>query len=177
MRNAAVSGLEKGGHHVDVIDLASDGFDPVMSYEEWMTYNTAKGIVPDALTDYVALVRKAHILVFVYPTYWSGMPAQMKGWIERVFTHGVAFELNEKHKVRPTMQHVQHLCVISTFGSPYLYVKFVNDNGRRIVSRAIRVVTGFRTRVHRLALYKMDTATDTQRQKFLVRIEKSLVRL
>jgi NAD(P)H dehydrogenase (quinone) len=177
MRDAAVKGLERAGHVVAVIDLAADEFDPVMSQEELIAYNTGQGVIPEGLEHYVAMLREAKILVFVYPTYWSGMPAQLKGWLERVFIQGVAFRLNKKNKVRPALLHVKHVCVISTFGSPYMYVKFVNDNGRRIVTRALRVSTGLRTRVSRFGLYAMDTATQDDRQKFLLRIEKSMAKL
>jgi len=177
MRDAAVKGLERAGHEVAVIDLAADEFDPVMSHTELIAYNTGQGVIPEGLEHYVAMLWEAKILVFVYPTYWSGMPAQLKGWLERVFVQGVAFKLNKNNKVRPAMQHVKHICVISTFGSPYMYVKFVNDNGRRIVTRALRVSTGLRTRVSRFGLYAMDTATQDDRQKFLLRIEKSMAKL
>ena len=177
MRDAAVKGLERAGHEVAVIDLAADEFDPVMSQEELIAYNTGQGVIPEGLEHYVAMLREAKILVFVYPTYWSGMPAQLKGWLERVFIQGVAFKLNKKNKVRPALLHVKHICVISTFGSPYMYVKFVNDNGRRIFTRALRVSTGLRTHVSRFGLYAMDTATQDDRQKFLLRIEKSMAKL
>jgi NAD(P)H dehydrogenase (quinone) len=177
MRDAAVKGLERAGHEVAVIDLAADEFDPVMSHTELIAYNTGQGVIPEGLEHYVAMLWEAKILVFVYPTYWSGMPAQLKGWLERVFVQGVAFKLNKNNKVRPAMQHVKHICVISTFGSPYMYVKFVNDNGRRIVTRALRVSTGLRTRVSRFGLYAMDTATHDDRRKFLLRIEKSMAKL
>lgn len=177
MRDAAIRGLQRAGHNVQLVDLAVDEFDPVMSREEWTAYNAADGVIPDGLEKYVNLLKTSEILVFVYPTYWSGMPAQLKGWLERVFVHGVAFKLNKNNKIRPALQHVQHLCVISTFGSPYLYVKFVNDNGRRIISRALRLSTGVRTHVSRFGLYAMDTATESDRQKFLERIEKSLAKI
>ena len=37
-----------------------------------------------------SLVRWADALVFVYPTWWMGLPAILKGWLERVFVPGVA---------------------------------------------------------------------------------------
>lgn len=177
MRDAAVNGLQRAGHEVMLVDLAASEFDPVMSHEEWIAYNTGNGVIPEGLEHYVSMLREAEILVFVYPTYWSGMPAQLKGWLERVFVHGVAFTLNKKNKIRPALQHVKHICVISTFGSPYLYVKFVNDNGRRIITRALRISTGVRTRVSRFGLYAMDKATHDDRQRFLLRIEKSMAKL
>ena len=59
---------------------------------------------------------------------------------------------------------------ISTYGSPRLYIAAINDNGRRILTRALRLSTGWRTRCTWLALYAMDTTTVEQRTAFLERI-------
>jgi len=63
---------------------------------------------------------------------------------------------------------------ISTYGSPRAYVKFVNDNGRRTLTRALRLNTGLRTRRSWLALYAIDTATAEQRDRFLTRVEQRM---
>ncbi|MGA0878915.1 MAG: flavodoxin family protein, partial [Ilumatobacteraceae bacterium] len=58
-----------------------------------------------------------------------------------------------------------------TYGSPWWYVKAVNDNGRRTVSRTIRFNTGVRTRVTWLGLYAMDRLSPEQRVAFAARVE------
>ena len=35
-------------------------------------------------------------LIFVYPIWWSSMPSLMKGWINRVFTPGIAYSANDQ---------------------------------------------------------------------------------
>lgn len=177
LRDAAVRGLERAGHDVRVVDLTKDGFDPVMSREEWQQYMSDVDDIPQALAPYVAQVLAAQIVVFVYPTWWGGLPALLKGWVERTMLPGVAFKLNEKKKVRPALTHVRHIVVISTFGSPWLYVKFVNDNGRRILIRAMRLATSWRTRKHCFGLYAMDKATQDDRVRFARNIENKLAKL
>ena len=78
MRDAAISGLRAVGHTVDLIDLAAEHFNPVMSTSEWNTYQQGNGDVPVGLERDVALVKSAEIIVFVYPTWWGGLPAQLK---------------------------------------------------------------------------------------------------
>ena len=177
LRDAAVRGLERAGHDVRVVDLTKDGFDPVMSREEWQQYMSDIDDIPQALAPYVAQVLAAQIVVFVYPTWWGGLPALLKGWVERTMLPGVAFKLNEKKKVRPALTHVRHIVVISTFGSPWLYVKFVNDNGRRILIRAMRLATSWRTRKHCFGLYAMDKATQDDSMRFARNIENKLAKL
>lgn len=174
MRDAAHRGLITAGHDVEIIDLAKDAFDPIMGLEEWQVYMSRTGQVPTELARYAELVRAAEVLVFVYPTWWSGVPAQLKGWFDRVLVPGVAFSFSDQGKVRPALEHVQKMFIVSTYGSPKLYVRLVNDNGRRLISRALRIATKKRARVTHLGLYEMDKATDAQRRGFLHKIEKTL---
>ena len=115
--------------------------------------------------------------MFVYPTWWSGQPAIMKGWLERVMVPGVGFHLDERNKVVPGLNHVRRIVGISTYGSPRPYVKLVNDNGRRVITRALRLSCSWRTRTRWLALYSMDTATDADRRAFLHRITDRMASL
>ena len=174
MRDAAISGLHAAGHTVDVIDLAAQQFNPVMSTAEWATYRQGNGDVPVGLERDVDLVKAAEIIVFVYPTWWGGLPAQLKGWLERVMLPGTAFVFNDNNKVRPGLTNIRRIHIASTFGSPWLYVRFVNDNGRRILARAFRLNTSLRTKVSTSSLYAMDTATDESRKSFLLSIEKKM---
>ena len=177
LRDAAVRGLERAGHDVSVVDLTKDGFNPVMSRNEWEQYIATEDIVPQSLEPYVVQLQAAQIVVFVYPTWWGGLPALLKGWIERTMLPGVAFKLNTKKKVRPALTQVRHIVVVSTFGSPWAYVKFVNDNGRRILVRAMRLATSWRTRTHCFGLYAMDKATQNDREKFIRTVENKLAKI
>jgi putative NADPH-quinone reductase len=71
IRDAAVKGLREVGHDVSVIDLAADDFDPVMSLDEWRTYMDRKIVTTPEIVRYIEMVQESHILVFVYPTWWS----------------------------------------------------------------------------------------------------------
>lgn len=178
LRDAACRGLERAGHTVTVIDLATENVDPVMRRDEWERYRASDGSstdVPRDLAHHVEALRHAEILVFVYPTWWSGLPALLKGWLERAMVPGVAFRL-DSGRVRPALVHVRRIVTVSTYGSPWTYVKAINDNGRRTLQRALRLSTGRRTHRTHLGLYKMDVRTDADREAFLTRVETVLAR-
>jgi putative NADPH-quinone reductase len=177
MRDAATKGLRAAGHEVNVIDLALEQFNPVMSTSEWNSYRHGNGDIPVGLERDVSLVKSAELIVFVYPTWWGGLPAQLKGWLERVMLPGTAFVFNENNKVRPGLTNIRRIHIASTFGSPWLYVRFVNDNGRRILARAFRLNTSLRTKVSTSSLYAMDTATDESRMRFLLTLEKKMQKI
>ncbi|MEO5902206.1 MAG: NAD(P)H-dependent oxidoreductase, partial [Ilumatobacteraceae bacterium] len=119
----------------------------------------------------------ADTLIFVYPTWWSTMPAILKGWLERVMVPGVGFVFDASGRVRPGLTHVRRLVGISTYGSPHWYVRLVNDNGRRTISRALRMSTGWRTRTTWLPLYGVDATTIQQRDAFVAGVASAVGRL
>lgn len=170
----ARAGAEAAGHDVHLLDLYALGVTAAMSPAEHAAYHGDTPLLDPLLVEHAALVKAADALVFVYPTWWSSMPAILKGWLERVMVPGVAFVFNAKGKVRPGLTNVRRIIGISTYGSPRLYVKAVNDNGRRTLTRALRLNTGARTRTSWLGLYAIDTATAAERDAFLQRVEGKL---
>lgn len=177
LRDAACRGLRAAGHEVTLIDLAADHFNPVMTRNEWNLYNQSGVHVPSDVETYASAVRDAEILVFVYPTWWSSVPAQLKGWMERVLVPGIAFTFTSKNKLRPGLKNLKHVVVITTFGSPRLYVRLINDNGSRLFHRSLRTASPRFVRNRRLVHYKMDKSTPESRAAFQKKIETKLARL
>ncbi|HSB86947.1 MAG TPA: NAD(P)H-dependent oxidoreductase [Ilumatobacteraceae bacterium] len=170
----AVVALREAGHDVTVLDLYAERFRTAMTREERQAYHTDQPILDPMVGRHADVVNQAEALVFVYPTWWSTVPAILKGWLERVMVPGVGFVFDAKHRVRPGLMHVRKVVGISTYGASWPYVKAINDNGRRTLMRALRLNTALRTRRSWLALYKMDRTTDAQRAAFLRRVERKL---
>jgi putative NADPH-quinone reductase len=106
------------------------------------------------------------------------MPAILKGWLERVLVPGVAFTFDERSgKVRPGLGHVRRLVGISTYGSGRTYVAAINDNGRRTITRALRMSCGWQARSTWVAMYGVDASVPDERARFLHRVEQRMARL
>lgn len=82
--------LMAGGHEVQVKDLYAEGFNPVLSAAELGALND--GRVPEGIAREQAALRWAEALVLIYPLWWFGRPAILKGWFDKVLTNGFAFE-------------------------------------------------------------------------------------
>jgi putative NADPH-quinone reductase len=173
----AAAGARSAGHQVTVMDLYADGFSAAMSAGERRAYDSAQPILDPMVAASVELVRDCQAIVFVYPTWWSTLPAILKGWLDRVLVPGVAIVFDERGKVRSGLGHVRHLVGISTYGSPRLYVKAVNDNGRRTIGRAVRMACGWRTRCRWMALYAIDRSTPDQRAAFIESVRRRMAAL
>jgi putative NADPH-quinone reductase len=170
----ACAALRSSGHEVHLLDLYALGFRAAMSPDERAKYHSDAPILDQMVAEHAALLGQAEALVFVYPTWWSSVPAILKGWIERVFVPGVGFRFNAAGKVRPGIPHVRHVIGISTYGSPWSYVKLVNDNGRRTILRTVRLNAGWRTRTRWYPLYRIDTCTPEDIEAFMVKVERGM---
>ena len=176
--DSAVRGLHQGGHDVVVVHLDEAGFVAAMSRAERAAYHGAEPILDPQVARHADVVRWAEILVFVYPTWWAGQPAVLKGWLERVMVPGVAFHLDSRtHKVRRDLGNIRRLVGITTYGSSRMYVRLLADPGRRTIMRTLRTLCSRRCRRTWLGLYGMDTSTPAQREAFLARVEARMARL
>jgi NAD(P)H dehydrogenase (quinone) len=89
LMRALVSGLEEAGHEADLADLCAEGFDPVMGAKELETLGD--GDPSDDVRSYQERLLAAHGLAFVFPVWWFGPPAILKGFVDRVFQENFAF--------------------------------------------------------------------------------------
>jgi len=91
LAHAACQGLADAGHEIDLADLHADGFNPMMSADEFLAWRKA-AVSPDPVAaDYQQRLLAADHLVFVFPIWWEAMPAATKGFIDKVVTKGVAY--------------------------------------------------------------------------------------
>ncbi len=86
LSSAYVSGARAAGQDVQVLELGKLDFDPVLHEG----YQKIQPLEPDLLHAQ-ALILWAEHLVFVFPIWWGGIPALMKGFLDRTLLPGFAF--------------------------------------------------------------------------------------
>lgn len=90
--------LEAKGEIVDVIDLNKDDFDPVMRPEDLRVF--AKGEYNDPQAeDYVNRLKDADKAIFIFPVWWFGLPAIMKGFLDKIMLKGTTYVEDENHNL------------------------------------------------------------------------------
>jgi NAD(P)H dehydrogenase (quinone) len=175
-RDRALAGLAVAGHDVRLVDLYADGFEPAMSAAERRTHKQP-GIAAE-LQHYADDLQWAQALVFVYPTWWSGQPAMLKGWFDRVWVAGVAWELPPgADVVRPLLTRIKRIVVVTTHGSSKLINALEGESGKRTVTRSLRAMCSRWTRTKWIAVYGLDTSPESKRMQFLDKVEHELARL
>lgn len=78
------------GASIDLLDLHGEGFDPRFTVQDHAHF--WGGPIPQDIPEAHRRVEAADRLAFVFPVYWWSMPVMMKGWVERVFTGGWAYQ-------------------------------------------------------------------------------------
>ena len=93
------------GHTADVADIAAEGFDPRFTAADLAVHRREVPQAEDVAAEQ-ARIDRADALVLVYPVYWWSMPALLKGWIDRVFSNGWAYDEGPD---LPTVRKLRHL--------------------------------------------------------------------
>jgi NAD(P)H dehydrogenase (quinone) len=114
LKERLVKSLAARGHAVSARDLYAAGFDPVLSEDDLAaTHNRS---VPLAIKFEQSLIRDAEAVIFIYPIWWSGAPAIIKGYFDRVMTNGFAYTFRNGIKVG--LLSGRRALVINSHGNP-----------------------------------------------------------
>jgi NAD(P)H dehydrogenase (quinone) len=170
-----VSALEAKGHEVDLLDLYAENFDPRLSEAERASYMTGTYDLSN-VAPYVERLKAAEALIFVFPQWWFNLPAILKGFIDRVFAPGIAFDYDaDGIKLVPKLEKLRYFWAFSTTGSPWWVVKFyMGDPVRRILKRGIAAFCGKRVDFRMTCLHNMDDTTQAKREHFLEKVRSQV---
>jgi putative NADPH-quinone reductase len=172
-RDRLLAGLDAARHDVRLHDLYAEDFRPELSAQERTDQFASPDTKPD-IAQHAADLQWCDALVLVYPTWWSGQPAMLKGWIDRVWVHGVAYDLPAgANRIRPRLTNIRRIVAVTTHGSPKWINVAQGEPGKRVVTRSIRLLCSRRTRTSWVALYGIDAADDRTRARFLDRVERA----
>src|SRR5215469_12099253 len=155
--------LSKRGHEVTDLDLYAEQFDPVMRRQERLDYlNTARN--ERLVKRYDDQLAAAEAIVLVYPAWWYGMPAILKGYFDRVWLPGVAFDVLPDGTVSTArLKNIRRIIVVTTYGGSWWMVRVaLGDPARKVIGRAVRALCARTCRVTWLVHYSMDRATPAQ---------------
>lgn len=177
LRLRVESGIRDGGATVRVRDLYAESFDPRLTLAERRAHLEPPS-AKSHLQTYFEDLKWCDTIVFVHPTWWGAQPAMLKGWIDRVWVRGVAWDLPEgARRLQPTLHNVRRLVTVTTHGSSRFVNTLQGAPGKRIVNRSLRAICHPLCRTKWIAMYRVDTAGHREREAFLERVETTLSRL
>ena len=177
VRDLVLEKLNNAKAEVRLIDLYAQNFDPILSAMELEGYEACPDNVAP-VAQHVDDLRWCDTLIFVYPTWWYGLPAILKGWLDRVFLPDVAFlmPMPEVKGIRPGLPHIRRLAVFTTCGASRWLTFFIGSPGKHTILRGIGVLCTRPLRKAFAAHYLMDSSTDESRKAHLDRMAAKMDR-
>ncbi len=133
-------------HEVVVRDLYQLNFDPVLSLEDMVEQR--KGMVSEAIRREQEYITWAEAVTFIYPIWWTGMPAILKGYIDRVFSYGFAYRYDKG--VQKGLLAGKAAYIINSHGKSKIeYQEIGMDNALKLTSdKGIYTYCGFDVKRH-----------------------------
>jgi len=92
-KQTVLESLQESGEEIAVRDLNEINFNPVLSLDDMN--GQRMGTVADDVQTEQDFITWADRIIFIYPIWWTGMPAIMKGYIDRVFSYGFAYRYDQ----------------------------------------------------------------------------------
>ncbi|MBC2771414.1 NAD(P)H-dependent oxidoreductase [Rhizobium sp. AQ_MP] len=171
-----VEALEDQGHTVDMLDLYAEDFDPRLSPAERAAYLEPGYRPAEDVSGIIARLKAADGLILVFPQWWFNLPAIMKGFIDRIFVPGVAFEHDKAGgRIVPLMTHIRRFWVVTSTGSPWWVVHLYMGNPvKRILKRGVAAFCAKSVDFRMLSLHDMDRAKEDKRKRFLARVRAAI---
>jgi NAD(P)H dehydrogenase (quinone) len=111
-------GAEQSGAEVREIVIAELEFDPVLHFG----YQKRMELEPDLLKAW-GIIQWADHLVWIHPVWWGGLPALMKGFIDRLFLPGFAYRYRENSVWWDKLLKGKTAHIITTLDQPGWYYR------------------------------------------------------
>jgi NAD(P)H dehydrogenase (quinone) len=166
--SAVLEELGSQGHEAEVLDLYAEGFDPVLSKAEWQSYET---LVQPEIQRYADQTRRNDGLIWIFPTWNYGMPAILKGYVDRIWKPNIAFHLDQNRNVHfDSFENLKFFIVATTYGASWLANTFVGNPCKGVFANCLRRHFSSSSTFEWLALYGMDKPSPHRLEQFLEKV-------
>lgn len=127
------------GHEVDVIDLNADNFNPVMTKDDLALFS--RGEYHDKLAEnYVERLVAADELVFIFPIWWYGEPAILKGFYDKVLLKGKTYD-EVDHQLQGLLKS-ERATILTTANIDRKVFTFLGDPIQNVLANGILKTVG-----------------------------------
>jgi NAD(P)H dehydrogenase (quinone) len=118
--DAFLAGLGEAGHEIELADLYAEGFDPCFQPADYAQFTGGPADMPEGVRREQARVDRAQAIAFVFPVWWWSFPAILKGWIDRVWCQGWAYDFTiGRSRGLLTLSKAVLLCSAGSSGGVY----------------------------------------------------------
>lgn len=112
------------------------------------------------------VLSRAEAVVFVYPTWWSGLPGALKVWVDEVWPEPSG------RRSSPPFPRIRRIAAVTTHGSSRLVNVLEGEAGRLLLTRSLTGACHPRCQVTWHAVYGLDRAPESRRRRFAAHVER-----
>lgn len=166
------STLEAAGHEAVVRDLYELDFKPVLSGSDFKAFQSKQ--TPADIEIEQEHIRRSDVMIFIYPVWWTGMPAILKGYIDRVFSNGFAFSYGADGPVG--LLKDKKAIILNTQGAPNEYYESngMADAMKKTSDTGIFEFCGIKVLAHHF-YGSVPMTTDEVRRGYLENVRKAAI--
>jgi len=167
-----ISHLKNKGYKVVVKDLYEEKFNPVLNQDERASYY-ANPFNDSELAADIEQLKQAESLVLIFPTWWFSFPAILKGWFDRVWAPGHAYDhASDFGPIKQCLTNLKEMKVVTTLGAPWWVDAFIMRKPvKKVLKIALLECCAVNCKFKMLSLYQSEKLTTEKVAKFVKKIE------
>ncbi len=156
--------LSERGHKVITRDLYEISFNPLLSSSDLEKIHSNE--IPDDIKKEQEEIKKADVIIFIYPIWWAGSPAIIKGYIDRVFSYGFAYKYQGGKVVG--LLNDKTAIILNSTGTPSEFYEHEGFHSaiKKVTDEGIFAFCGFKNIKH-IFNGNMSALTETEKQKII----------
>ena len=167
LTDAYVDAAKLIGHEVRLLRLDALSFDPILH----LGYQVIQPLEPD-LEHAQADIAWAEHVTLAYPIWWGGVPAILKGFLDRVMLPGFAFQYDEGRKYPRPLLAGRSAQLIVTMDTPPWYFRWVyRAPGIHQMKKTTLEFCGMAP-VKSMLIGPVRGADEVQRERWLAKVRK-----
>lgn len=173
----AIQALTEAGHEVQLENLYESEFSPSLTVSERRSYYDLP-FDSSTMQPQIERLLSAEALVLVFPTWWFGFPAILKGWFDRVWAPGIAYDhATDLGPIKPRLHNLRRALAITSLGSPWWVDRLLlRQPVKRVLETALLGTCAPGCQFEMLSLYKAERLSIKDVEVFCSRIQKRLAK-
>ncbi len=164
-----ISGLNEKKVGYELLDLYAMNYDPVLKPEEH--YTSGQREVSPENQKIQEKIKNENKFIFIYPTWWNGAPAILKGFVDRVFTARFAYYFDEKGRPKPLLSG-KAVVITSTGGPRIISWLYYKDGSAKFMTRDVLGFCGIKAKA--FIIDRASQLTDRQKEKIFRKVKDAL---